>query len=304
MRERTRILIDARELIADKSLWTQGSMESTDDPPRRCLSGAICAATGTLEHEISENPVTADVLALVSMTIQKQPEAQGKLDKFMTAEDIEHFEAEDSDWLAAFNDYSAHAEVIGLLNEAIARSEGSCFQCCDLLKPERFHIVSMANGIEQVLCAQCSLRPEHHPHADGEAERFNLYHPPQIDAHNFFEACQRWSDETRELVFDAIKSHPKSRDYLCLQQIPDGRDLSHYTEVEHTAYRQGLVDASTIEDWMIAFANYDQDELIKLLSSIEASPETKKNLEPATIAFCGHLGGRFIHDEAANAHLN
>ena len=45
MKQRTRISLDARGLIADEHLWTKGTIESTDDPPRRCLSGAICAAT-------------------------------------------------------------------------------------------------------------------------------------------------------------------------------------------------------------------------------------------------------------------
>ena len=123
MKLRTRILRDAQELIADKHRWGQGSMESAHTPPRRCLSGAICTATGTPEHEISENPVTADVLALVSMTIQQRPDAQGKLDAFMTAEDIEHCPPSDNDWLVAFNDHSQHSTVIGLLDEAIAASE-------------------------------------------------------------------------------------------------------------------------------------------------------------------------------------
>lgn len=70
MKCRTRILIDARDLIADKSLWTQGSMESDDDPPRQCMSGAICAATGIPEHEITENPQTADVVSLAAQTNQ------------------------------------------------------------------------------------------------------------------------------------------------------------------------------------------------------------------------------------------
>ena len=98
-------------------------MESAHTPPRRCLSGAICTATGTPEHEISENPVTADVLALVSMTIQNRPDAQGKLDAFMTKEDIEHCPPSDNDWLVAFNDHSQHETVIGLLDDAIAASE-------------------------------------------------------------------------------------------------------------------------------------------------------------------------------------
>ena len=61
MKQRTRISLDARGLIADEHLWTKGTIESTDDPPRRCLSGAICAATGIPEHEIETNPITADV---------------------------------------------------------------------------------------------------------------------------------------------------------------------------------------------------------------------------------------------------
>ena len=100
------ILRDAQELIATESRSGQGPWRAAHTPPRRCLSGAICTATGTPEHEISENPVTADVLALVSMTIQNR-DAQGKLDAFMTAEDIEHCPPSDNDWLVAFNELIA-----------------------------------------------------------------------------------------------------------------------------------------------------------------------------------------------------
>ena len=63
------------------------------------------------------------MIALVSMTIQNRPDAQGKLDAFMTKEDIEHCPPSDNDWLVAFNDHSSHSTVIGLLDEAIAASE-------------------------------------------------------------------------------------------------------------------------------------------------------------------------------------
>ena len=124
-------------------------MESAHTPQRRCLSGAICTATGTPEHEISENPVTADVLALVSMTIQQRPDAQAKLSKFMTAEDIEHCPPSDNDWLVAFNDHSQHETVIGLLDAAIAQSE-PCFGCEEPLTPETMHFVTIADESEQV----------------------------------------------------------------------------------------------------------------------------------------------------------
>lgn len=128
MKLRTRILIDAQEMIADKSLWGQGTMESIDDPPRRSLSSAICATTGIPEHQIESNPVTADVLALVKRCIQKRYDGERKLKAFMTIEDIEHCPPSDNDWLVAFNDYSRHETVIGLLDDAIAQSE-PCLEC-------------------------------------------------------------------------------------------------------------------------------------------------------------------------------
>jgi hypothetical protein len=78
MKRPTRIFLDARDLIADENLWRQGSMESADAPPRRCLSGAICAATRIPEHQIETNPITADVLALVSRCIQKRYNGERK----------------------------------------------------------------------------------------------------------------------------------------------------------------------------------------------------------------------------------
>ena len=151
-------------------------MESAHTPTRRCLSGAICTATGTPEHEISENPVTADVLALVSMTIQQRPDAQAKLSQFMTAEDIEHCPPSDNDWLVAFNDHSLHETVIALLDEAIAASE-PCEACSEPLTPESMHFVAVDDEPEQVLCDQCSLlqgvtrfseSPEPHDHRPDE----------------------------------------------------------------------------------------------------------------------------------------
>jgi hypothetical protein len=50
---------------------------------------------------------------------QNRPDAQVKLSKFMTAEDIAHCPPSDNDWLVAFNDHSLHGTVIGLLSEAI-----------------------------------------------------------------------------------------------------------------------------------------------------------------------------------------
>ena len=125
MKQRTRILIEAQGLIEDKLRWGQGSMESLDDPPRRCLGGAICAATGIPEHEISENPITVHVLSFLSLCIQKRPDAQGKLEAFMTGEDMAHCPPSDTDWLCAFNDHSRHQTVIAFLFDAIAQSERS-----------------------------------------------------------------------------------------------------------------------------------------------------------------------------------
>ena len=174
MKLRTRILIDARELIADENLWGQGSMESAHERPRRCLSGAICAATGIPEHQIESNPVTADVLQLVSMSIQNRPDAQVKLDKFMTAEDIEHCPPGDNDWLVAFNDYSRHETVIALLDEAIAQSE-PCQECEAALTPETFHLLTIGEEPEVILCDQCSLLHDHH---EDEEYRYPTTPPP------------------------------------------------------------------------------------------------------------------------------
>ena len=97
-----------------------GSMETPDDPPRRCLSGAICAATGVPEHQIESNTITADVLALVAKIIQKRKDGKPKLDKFMLDAPFRH-DISDNDWLVAFNDHSQHQTVINLLDEAIAQ---------------------------------------------------------------------------------------------------------------------------------------------------------------------------------------
>ena len=94
------------------------------------------------------------------MTIQQRPDAPGKLDKFMTAEDIEHCPPGDNDWLVAFNDHSPHQTVIRLLDEAIAQSE-PCFECEAELTPETIHFVTIEDEPEQVLCDQCSLLHDH-----------------------------------------------------------------------------------------------------------------------------------------------
>ena len=54
---------------------------------------------------------------------QNRPDAQVKVSKVMTDEDIAHCPPSDNDWLVAFNDHSQHSTVIGLLDEAIAASE-------------------------------------------------------------------------------------------------------------------------------------------------------------------------------------
>ena len=111
-----------------------------------------------------------------------------------------------------------------------------------------------------------------------------------INSLKLWEASQQWSKETRGKVIEAIKSHPRARDYLCLWQTPEGKDISHYTEPEHEAYREGLIDASAEPDWMIAFADYD--------ARYTLSAELKKILQQ----FGVETGG--LHDEASNAHLN
>ena len=155
MNLRTRILIDARELIADPTLWGQGSMESMDSPPRRCLSGAICAATGIPETQIESDSTTADVIALVKSCIQKRYDGEKKLKAFMTLEDIEHCPPTDNDWLVGFNDYSRHDEVLRVLDNAIAQSE-PCSDCSEPLTADTFHLLT-SNGTDKVLCEQCSL---------------------------------------------------------------------------------------------------------------------------------------------------
>ena len=49
MKLRTRILLDARDPIADKQFWTTGTMNTETDPPRFCLTGAICEASSAEE---------------------------------------------------------------------------------------------------------------------------------------------------------------------------------------------------------------------------------------------------------------
>ena len=107
MKLRTRILIDARDLIASPDLWAQGTMDTETDPPRRCLSGAICAATGINETEIESNAITADVIAQVRSVIQSRYDGERKLRAFMTIEDIAHCLPSDNDWICGFNDYSS-----------------------------------------------------------------------------------------------------------------------------------------------------------------------------------------------------
>ena len=160
MKRRTRILIDTRGLIEDKRRWGQGNMESAHTPPRRCLGGAICTATGTPEHEISENPITTPVLSFLSLCIQRRPDAQGKLEAFMTAEDMKHCPPSATDWLCAFNDHSTHETVIGLLDEAIAQSE-PCEECDTEL--EDYHLLTIEDEPERILCVSCSLLHDHHP---------------------------------------------------------------------------------------------------------------------------------------------
>ena len=161
MKLRTRILIDTKELIEDPHLWGQGNMESAHTTPRRCLGGAICAATGTPEHEISEKPITAEVLSFLSLCIQSRPDAQGKLEAFMTAEDMAHCPPSATDWLCAFNDHSTHETVIGFLDEAIAQSE-PCEECDTELEAEAYHLLTIEDEPERILCPSCSLMHDHH----------------------------------------------------------------------------------------------------------------------------------------------
>ena len=84
-----------------------------------------------------------------------------------------------------------------------------------------------------------------------------------VNALRLMEASRQWSDEIRDGVVTAIMNHPRSSEYLCLWQIPEGKDLSHFNGAEGVAYREGLVDASADLDWMIAFANYDRDSDLK-----------------------------------------
>ncbi|MXZ44671.1 MAG: hypothetical protein F4Z01_06840 [Gammaproteobacteria bacterium] len=156
MKRRTRILIDARDLIADPTLWGQGSMESDHDPPKRCISGAICAAAGIDETEIQSNPVTADVIALVRSVIESRYDGEKKLRAFMTLEDIEHCPPTNNDWLVGFNDYSRHDEVLSVLDEAIAQSE-PCQECETELTAETFHLLTIDDNPEQILCGHCAM---------------------------------------------------------------------------------------------------------------------------------------------------
>ena len=154
MRLRTRILMDAREMIANRDLWTQGSMESADDPPRRCLSGAICAAADVPEHQIESNTTTADVLALVSEMIQKRKDGKAKLDKFINGTLTADDGITNADWLVAFNDHSQHPTVINLLDEAIAQTE-PCSDCQEPLSTETWHFLRI-DETDKVLCDVCS----------------------------------------------------------------------------------------------------------------------------------------------------
>ena len=91
-------------------------------------------------------------------------------------------------------------------------------------------------------------------------------------------AMKTWDDDARQHIVEAVKRHPRSREYLCLTQIPKGMDLSHFTDAEHDAYRQELIDASTDEDWIIAFSNYDEHgELIQLLRNVRQQLTKEKN---------------------------
>ena len=91
-------------------------------------------------------------------------------------------------------------------------------------------------------------------------------------------AMKTWDDDTRQRIVEAIKHHPRSREYLCLTKIPEGTDLSRFTDEEHDAYRQRLVDASTNEDWIIAFSNYDEHgELIQLIRNVRQQATKEKN---------------------------
>lgn len=130
-------------------------METDDDPPRRCLSGAICTTTGICETQIESNAVTADAIALVKRCIQKRYDGERKPKAFMTIEAIAHCEPSNNDWLVGFNDYSRHDEVSHVLDDAIAQSE-PCQECEAPLTRETFHLLTI-EGTDKVLCENCSM---------------------------------------------------------------------------------------------------------------------------------------------------
>lgn len=158
MNLRTRILIDTRDLIADKLLWTQGIMKSNDDPPKRCLSGAIrravAEATGIPEHQVVDNRIAWDVIALVKWCISSRPDAKAKCLKFKIKPPKNEKWLVDEKWLVAFNDLSRHDEVISIIDEAIAQSEPCC-ECLAELTPQTWHSLRI-NDTDKVLCNQCS----------------------------------------------------------------------------------------------------------------------------------------------------
>ena len=156
MDTQNRILIDTRDLIGTVDKWIQGIMETPTDPPRRCLLGAICTTTGIDETKINDNPITAEVIAHLSLTVQNRPDGKTKLEKFIPAKDIAQQPPSDTDWIVGFNDYSRHDEVLHVLDTAIAASE-PCQECDAPLAADDVNLVTINNQPEQVLCGQCLL---------------------------------------------------------------------------------------------------------------------------------------------------
>ena len=89
MKLRTRILIDAQDLIQSPDRWRQGGMETrkVDGTTRRCMTGAICHAAGASEVEIGSNPIIDEAIQIVSFTIQNRPDAPLPLEHVRVATD-------------------------------------------------------------------------------------------------------------------------------------------------------------------------------------------------------------------------
>ena len=154
MKQRTRIIIDARELITDKSKWWNGHILHLD-PTRRDLTGAIASAARIHEKDLDTDSKAKEVVGFLSHQIRQRKDGETKLNRFMTQADKDHCLV-DSDWIAAFNDNSQHKTVIRLLDEAIAASE-PCEECEATLTADDCNLVTVEDNPEKILCGHCAM---------------------------------------------------------------------------------------------------------------------------------------------------